>query len=233
MFANYEVDPKLLHSMVPNSTSLDSWNGSTFLSMVAFRFSDTRVFGIPTFGWRNFDEINLRFYVRGTPPHQSKNGVVFVKEIVPSRLVSTIARLLYGENYQVQKMASSVALIDNSASSVKYEIKDSDSISKFSAAISTAHTLPSIDSLETYITEHYWGFARRNIEKTMEYEVEHPRWEVSQVDNYSIDFDFEKLYGKRYSFLSNVEPQSVFYCAGSEIVVRMGKRLKSVVPSAD
>ena len=226
LFANYEIDPNLLSSQVPTGTRLDSWNGSTFLSLVAFRFSDTRMLGIPTFGWRNFDEINLRFYVRGTEDQKVKNGVVFIKEIVPSWLVSTIARLLYGENYQNKEMHSSIESVPDSSKTLSYEIRESDLTSKFSAFVSNPEKMPTEDSLEGYITEHYWGFAGRNSKKTVEYEVEHPKWAVSKVDNYSITLDFEKFYGDRYSFLSDQKPQSVFYCEGSEIVVRMGKTLK-------
>ena len=225
LFANYEVDANLLSPYVPNGTSQDSWNGSTFLSLVAFRFSNTRMLGIPTFGWRNFDEVNLRFYVRGTENQKNKNGVVFIKEIVPSWLVSTIARLLYRENYQNKDMNSSIESRPDSSKIISYEIRESDLSNKFSAFVTTPEKMPTPDSLEAYITEHYWGFSSRNSEKTMEYEVEHPQWTVSKVEDYSITFDFEKVYGDRYSFLSDQNPHSVFHCEGSDIIVRMGKTL--------
>jgi len=225
LFANYEVDANLLGPYVPNGTSQDSWNGSTFLSLVAFRFSNTRMLGIPTFGWRNFDEVNLRFYVRGTEALKNKKGVVFIKEIVPSWLVSTIARLLYGENYQSKDMHSSIESRPNSSKIISYEIRETDLSNKFSAFVTNPEKVPTPDSLEAFITEHYWGFASRNSKKTVEYEVEHPQWTVSKVDDYSITFDFKKVYGDTYSFLSDQKPQSVFYCEGSDIIVRMGKTL--------
>ena len=181
--------------------------------------------GIPTFGWRNFDEVNLRFYVRGTEALKNKKGVVFIKEIVPSWLVSTIARLLYGENYQSKDMHSSIESRANSSKIISYEIREADLSNKFSAFVTNPEKVPTPDSLEAYITEHYWGFASRNSKKTVEYEVEHPQWTVSKVDDYSITFDFKKVYGDTYSFLSDQKPQSVFYCEGSDIIVRMGKTL--------
>src|SRR4051812_2159224 len=39
-------------------------DGPAFVSLVAFDFLDTRVLGVPWPGYRNFPEINLRFYVR-------------------------------------------------------------------------------------------------------------------------------------------------------------------------
>src|SRR5271155_691370 len=80
---NFEVAPELLKAQVPPGTELDSWNGRTFLSMVGFRFLDTRIRKIPFPFHRNFDEVNLRFYVRRRTTDGWRRGVVFVKEIVP------------------------------------------------------------------------------------------------------------------------------------------------------
>ena len=226
LFANYEVDPAVLQSHIPAGTTLDSWNEIVFLSLVAFRFSDTSVLGIPTLGWRNFDEVNLRFYVKCEVDQEIRNGVVFIKEIVPSWLVSKIANLLYGENYQNKEMLSSVELLPSSNKNINYEVKDSNASNNFSAFVENTGKIPPRDSLESYITEHYWGYAKKDSKTTMEYEVEHPQWKVTKVDDYGINFDFEQVYGNQYSFLSSLKPQSVFYCEGSEISVRMGKKLK-------
>ena len=227
LFANYEVDPTVLQDHTPRGTILDSWNEKIFLSLVAFRFSETSVLGIPALGWRNFDEVNLRFYVKCKIDQETKNGVVFIKEIVPSWLVSKTANLLYGENYQNKEMHSSIEFISSSIKNVSYEIKDSNSTNKFSAFVEdTGEILPQ-DSLGSYITEHYWGYAKRSADITVEYQVEHPQWKVTKVDDYVIKFDFEQVYGNPYSFLSSLKPQSVFYCEGSGISVRMGRKLKS------
>ena len=61
---NYEVPPALLRPLVPAGTELDMWGGATLASIVGFRFLDTRVLGLSIPGHRDFDEINLRFYVR-------------------------------------------------------------------------------------------------------------------------------------------------------------------------
>ena len=91
LFANYEVDSAVLGPLTPGGTTLDSWNGITFISLVAFRFSETSLLGIPALGWRNFDEVNLRFYVKCLTDGKTKNGVVFIKEIVPSWVISKTA----------------------------------------------------------------------------------------------------------------------------------------------
>ena len=82
LFANYTVSPSLLGPLVPDGTQLDLWNGSCFISLVAFQFQNTRVLRIPALINRDFEEINLRFYVKRTLVNGDvRRGVVFIKEI--------------------------------------------------------------------------------------------------------------------------------------------------------
>ena len=60
---NYEIDPAVLQPLVPRGTELDAHEGRTFVSMVGFLFLGTRVLGYPVPFHRNFEEVNLRFYV--------------------------------------------------------------------------------------------------------------------------------------------------------------------------
>src|SRR5271169_3311573 len=97
---NYEVDPHLLEKQVPCGAVLDSFLGKTYVSLVGFRFFRTKLFGrllVPFHS--NFDEVNLRFYVRHIEGGETRRGVVFIAEIVPRQAVATVARLAYGENY--------------------------------------------------------------------------------------------------------------------------------------
>src|SRR5271170_3506639 len=97
---NYEVDRTLLEHYVPQGTVLDSFDGRTYVSLVAFQFRRTKFFGsLPIPFHTNFDEINLRFYVRRKAGHEDRRGVVFIAEIVPRWAIAKIARLAYGENY--------------------------------------------------------------------------------------------------------------------------------------
>ena len=61
---NYVVDPRLITPLVPAETEIDFENGETFLSVVGFLFLDTRLLGLPIPLHRDFEEVNLRFYIR-------------------------------------------------------------------------------------------------------------------------------------------------------------------------
>src|SRR6185437_3576815 len=98
---NYEVDPSLLNRYVPAGTTLDSLKGRTYLSLVGFQFCRTKILGCcPVPFHANFDEVNLRFYVRRREGVEDRRGVVFIAEVVPRHAIATMARLVYGENYR-------------------------------------------------------------------------------------------------------------------------------------
>ena len=85
---NYEVPAALLEQLIPRGTVLDLWQDRAVVSVVGFRFLRTRLLGIPVPFHRNFDEVNLRFYVRRElPTGEVRRGVVFIRELVPRRIV--------------------------------------------------------------------------------------------------------------------------------------------------
>jgi len=227
LFANYIIDPTVLTPLVPKGTELDLHNGNCYISLVAFQFLNTKVFGIPAFSNRNFDEINLRFYVkRLIAGGKEQSGVVFIKEIVPSRLIAWTARTLYGENYIAMNMNHEIT--DDRASrelKLTYRCGDGELSNRFSAIVSPGSPMADDEELGPYITEHYWGYSSPKQNKTVEYEVKHPRWPINKVTDYSIDFDFKDLYGPHYGSLSETEPASVLYCEGSGVTVHVGSTI--------
>ena len=102
---NYELDAAVLKPHVPPGTELDSCEGVVYASLVGFLFLRTRVLGAAIPGHQNFEEVNLRFYVRRKEPGGWRRGVVFLKEIVPKRAIALLARGLYNENYVAMPMA--------------------------------------------------------------------------------------------------------------------------------
>ena len=227
LFANYPIDYNLLKPLIPEGTELDFWNGECFISVVAFQFLDSKLFGfIPAFSQRNFDEINLRFYVkRKSYDNYTRKGVVFIKEIVPSRLVKFIANNVFGENYISRNMKHQIGDFSEDSFDISYSFKNDNFWNRFSAEISQNYILPKTGDIEEYITEHYWGYASKPNNPTVEYEVEHPQWTVYKVKKFNLDFNFGNVYGDSFSFLSKVEPSSVFFCIGSDVKVRFGTKI--------
>ena len=210
--------------LVPKGTALDVHDDHCYISLVAFQFLNTKVFGIPALGWRNFDEINLRFYVRRSLYNGGEQtGVVFVKEIVPSRFIAWVARTLYGENYVAMDMDHEIT----AGQSLKftYRCGTNELSNRLSAVVSINSETKADEGLKSYITEHYWGYSSPIKNTTVEYEVKHPNWPVNKVTEYSIDFDFAGLYGTPFKSLSETKPAAVFYCKGSDVTVHLGRKI--------
>ena len=84
--------------------------------------------------------------------------------------------------------------------------------------------IPPQGSAEEFITEHYWGYARRQGGRTTEYRVEHPRWRVFEAGAARLDCDVAGLYGDQFvEFLR--KPASAFLADGSEVTVHKGTLL--------
>lgn len=219
---NYEINPEILENYVPKGTELDLWNGKCYISLIGFMFENVKVLGIKVPFHVNFEEVNLRFYVKRFENGIWKRGVVFVKEIVPKKAITFVANTLYNEHYQTMKMNHSRA--ENETSKYfQYEwFKDAkwNSISMKTKK----NPIPIEENSEAeFITEHYFGYTNYNKEKSIEYAVSHPRWEQLQVIESKIDVDFERIYGKDFKFLKKLKPTSEFHAIGSKITIE-GKR---------
>ena len=223
---NFPIDPRALEPHTPRGTELDLWNGTTFVSLVGFRFLNTRVKGMPIPLHRNFDEINLRFYVRARGPEGWRRGVVFVREVVPLRAIALVARWLYNENYVACPTRSIVREpIGEAPGRVEYSWKHEDEWLTLGAGFRNAPTLPAEDSEEEFITEHYWGYSRQPSDNSVEYRVEHPHWRVWPASDTSMAGDFAGFYGREFGQALSSAPSSTFVAEGSPVVVRHGAPL--------
>ena len=226
---NYQVDPAVLHALVPRHTVLDLWNGRAIASVVGFRFLRTRLLGAPIPLHRNFEEVNLRFYVRHTTSSGDvRRGVVFVRELVPKAAIAMVARLAYNEPYWALPMRSTVPRTPvDDPGCVSYQWRTGSRWQHLSAMASGRPALPASASEESFITEHFWGYTRQRDGATVEYEVEHPRWRVWAATESSLDADVPRLYGSSFARALAVSPVSAFIAEGSAVTVFRPRRLNA------
>jgi uncharacterized protein YqjF (DUF2071 family) len=221
IMANYEFEPDLLHQFVPQGTVLDFHDGKCYASLVAFKFLNTKVLGVPIPFHINFEEVNLRFYVRRETTEETRRGVVFIKEIVPRRAIAFVARAFYGEPYETWKMSHR-----QTEQELSYFWSKGICKNRITIEIGENFGVPEENSHGEFIIEHYWGYTKRGETGTDEYKVEHPKWELFEANNALIDVDFNLTYGKQFSFLSKTKPQSILLAKGSEISVYKGEKLR-------
>jgi uncharacterized protein YqjF (DUF2071 family) len=225
---NYEIEPSVLRPMVPSHTELDAWNGKTFVSLVGFMFLKTRVLGLPIPFHQNFEEVNLRFYVRHKSGGEWRRGVVFIKEIVPRWAIATVARVVYNENYASMPMRHSLEVEAGTVQrdgAVEYGWHYQGEWNHLRTVTQGAAQRLVAGSEEEFITEHYWGYAAQKNGGCMEYQVEHPSWRVWQVSESSLRCNVAALYGEKYAEALAGKACSAFVAEGSPIVVRKGVKL--------
>lgn len=206
LLLTYAVPDELLAPHVPRGLALDRWDGQALVSLVAFDFVDTRVWGLPWPGFVHFPELNLRFYVRDG----DRRGVCFLREYVPSRFVSWLARTLYNEPYRGVPYRK-----DGDA----HVLRVGDREHRIAWTRTGALETPPETSLAHFLKEHAWGFgARRNGEPTT-YRVDHPVWRTWPTVTPTLDLDFGMLYGAPFAVLDGATPLSAVAAEGSAVAV--------------
>jgi uncharacterized protein YqjF (DUF2071 family) len=222
---NYEIRPELVAPLVPDGTQLDFFDGKTYVSLVGFRFRRTKLLGfLPIPFHANFDEVNLRFYVRHGEGSALRRGVVFIREIVPRLAIAQVARLVYGENYTTHPMRHSIRR-NGSGVEAEYQWEFNGKWCRLHAQASGTPMRPSAGSLQQFITEHYWGYTARRGGQSIEYHVTHEPWRVWTAPSASFEGDSAALYGPGFGEILRRQPDSAFIAEGSPVLVSRGRDL--------
>jgi len=222
---NYEIDAGLVQKFVPEGTQLDHWQDRVFLSLVGFRFLKTKFLGISVPFHRNFEEVNLRFYVRRAEGQEIRRGVVFIREIVPRWAIARAARAFYNENYVALPMSNRIDCAGAARLSAEYSWKFHKRWNRMQVAVKGEPTLPGPGSQQQFIAEHYWGYAAQPDGGCVEYRVDHPAWRVWAAQEATFEGDVKDLYGADFAAELGKKPASAFLAEGSEVVVYRGRRL--------
>lgn len=223
---NFAIEPELLEPLVPQGTTLDLFGGVAYVSVVGFLFRDTRLLGLPVPGHIHFEEVNLRFYVQRTVGHELRRGVCFVKELVPKWAIATVARWSYNEPYQALPMrhevdlAAVTAFEQTSANhTVSYGWKTAAGWNGLQIRTTGPRQPIEEGTLAEFIAEHYWGYCRQRDGGTVEYEVEHPRWNAWPAESLGWQGEAPGFYGEPWAAALRQPPSSAFLADGSAVKV--------------
>lgn len=224
-FANYIIDKDVIKDHIPYGTELDLWQGNCYISLVGMMFKNTKVLGVKIPYHVNFEEINLRFYVKKFEHGRWRRGVVFIKEIVPKSAITFVAKNVYNEKYETMTMSHNWKE-DHGKRFVEYRWGKSNTgnIMNMTSSLDL-HEIK--DNTETeFILENYLGFAKVNNQKTHQYTVKHPRWKIYKVEDYNLNINFGSIYGQSFGYLSKMKPHSVILVEGSEVAIESKTTLK-------
>jgi len=224
---NFEVERELLAPFAPRGTEIDLFNGRAFVSIVAFKFLRAALRGIPIPFHRDFEEVNLRFYVRRAGD-ADRRGVVFIREIAPRRMVSFVARRVFNENYVTLPMRHEIRETPGAADEaveLVYAWKHAGRWHRLSARGAGDWHVPEPGSVEHFLIEHHWGYSRQPDGGCMEYRVDHPSWSVRPAIEHGLGAEVPAFYGGPWAECLSRLPHSVLLADGSPVAVRRGVRL--------
>jgi uncharacterized protein len=239
---NWEIDPAILEPLVPPGCELDFHSGKTFVSLVGFLFLDTRVLGVPVPFHRNFEEVNLRFYVRRRGGEQGR-GVAFIKEIVPRWTIAQTARLCYNEPYVALPMAHEVtgpagelcwpggqepavrSRRESCGGKAAYRWRFDDRWNSIELQYMGERAPLVPGSHEEFIAEQYFGYCAQRDGGTIEYQVEHPPWNIWPAVAALLDVNVGAFYGPRFAAVLTQPPMSAFLADGSAVAVMRPRRI--------
>ncbi len=219
VFLNYEVDRRVVAPYVPAGTELDLLDGRAVVSMVGFRFLDTRLLGVPVPFHRDFDEVNLRGYVRRKVDGVWQRGVMFMRELVPRPAIAWTARLAYNEPYRAVRMRHALDVDPAAGGSLRYEWRQGGAWHHVAATCTGAPHPIDPDSEVGFITEHYLGYTPQRNGSTVEYRVAHDRWNFWNAERADFRCDVARVYGAEWSDALTAPPRSAFVCDGAPVSI--------------
>lgn len=232
---NFAVPGEVIARVAPLGTAPDYFDGRAYLSVLGFMFRDAKFYGVGLPWQRQFEEVNLRYYVRREAELGPRRGVVFVREIAPQPLVATTARWLYNESYVTRPMRNSVRLASSrlgGGDEIGYEWRTGSRgqglWNRMAARVAATPLLPAPGSLAEFIIEHYWAYTHRRDGGTSEYRVAHRPWRIAPVEDLEWNCDLATSYGETplAEYLA-APPVLAFVADGSPVQVFRGRRLET------
>jgi uncharacterized protein len=205
---SYEVAPDALAPFMPAGVELDLWQGKAFVSAVGFQFLDTRIRGFAVPFHRNFNEINLRLYVRREFGTETRRGVVFIRELVAPPLVALIARWRYNEPYETASLSRSASADGRT----EYAWRRAGKTGRVAATAYGSWAVPDRGSAAAFLSQRHWGYTRQRDGSTIEYHVSHPPWRVRSARDPVYETDVADI-------VPAAAPASVIVVDGSPVEV--------------
>lgn len=174
LFLHWEVPVNQLRACVPDSLSLDLYEGKALLGVVPFVMRDIRPRRWPAFASLNFLETNVRTYVhcRGKP------GIYFMSLDANSRLAVWGARMGWGLPYHFAKIKFATEEYQH-IYQVQRARQPADFLARYQIGNPLGPSQP--DSLQHFLLERYFLFVEHH-GQMYRGQVHHQPYPVQKVE---------------------------------------------------
>jgi uncharacterized protein YqjF (DUF2071 family) len=170
LFAHWRVDASQLRRAVPDAFDLDLFDGQAWLGVVPFYMTNVGVRGAPALPWLlAFPELNVRTYVRIA----DRPGVYFFSLDAGRRFAVAAARAILNLPYFFAVMSAT-----RRGDVVDYQSTRRGRRAEFKAVYEpdSAPFVPSIGSIEYFLTERYCLYHHDRRGRPYRLEIHHRPW---------------------------------------------------------
>ena len=157
LFLHWPISESALRLTLPNDLKVDLFDDRAWISVVAFKLTNLKIFPFRQLAWNDFLEVNLRTYVIGP---DGQRGVWFYSLDSSDLLATWGARLLFGLPYH----KSNISMCRETTGYV-WESRRKSSEGFTSASISASTTFSNVsdckNSLSDFLLERYCFWSKR------------------------------------------------------------------------
>ncbi|MCF7559462.1 DUF2071 domain-containing protein [Sabulilitoribacter multivorans] len=200
IFLHWEVEPEAIKPLLPKEIELDTINGKTWLSLVAFDMNHIGIRSLPKVPHiSDFHEINIRVYITCN----GKPSVYFLSMEGSKRSSCKVLKTISKFPYYHSKMKrtdfsySSKNDLYNNSFYTEYRL-GSDPIIK--------------DETDVWLTERYAVFQDYK-NQIIEYDVHHVEWPMQTISIKKLELDYPK-----FNHLIDNNPDRIHYSKGIQVL---------------
>lgn len=198
LFFHWEVPFDVLASCVPDGLTLDSFDGTYWVSLVAFTMNKVRLRLLPAMPWiSDFHEVNLRTYVK----QGDKEGVYFLsiegQKTISNFLAKSLSALPYEKAYISRNDNEYKAFNHNKQNLLNCTYQIQEPVIK--------------DKLDIWLTERYCLYLNLNNQNYI-YEIEHKEWDLNKIQINTLTLNY-----KVGNFSLSSSPHRIHYSSGVKV----------------
>lgn len=213
LLLHWPISPKVLRPTIPDDLELDLFEGQAWASVVGFHLSGLRMRPIRWIPWKDFDEVNLRTYVKTS---DGKRGVWFHSLDSTDMFAVLGARILYGLAYRPAKITRSL-----SKQAISYQSYTNRLFKKVPARIdaqldkSVGTSKIAREPLDRFLLERYRFWARRKVgERSSSAKIRHRPYDAMRLQKAEYKGGLFSAFGLPEP---KVSPAVAHYCKGFSV----------------
>lgn len=224
---NFDVDPRLLQSIIPEGTRIDHYNDHTLVTLMAKNVREFRPYGRSLTLFRSVDEIDLRTYITWESDGQIYRGHYKMKNLVSNKMACRIFRFLTGQNQILVSLSRETSGFEearrDALPTADYRWSDQESESHFKVKARTAARKGEDGSKEHFVLQQQNRFVSTR-KGTPCFPIRQAPWLVWTASSGSFDCDATRLLGKEFRRYFS-RPNFALLSRGGEVTVSRGRKV--------